>query len=104
MACGKCGHWAYQYDWIRHRLGENNTLRWDGYADPDDPSIYWFIVCRPDCQLNAVRHASFRLEQEAAATMWWNFYAYYAVEELQHAVKRAVEELREAWIIYYAYC
>ena len=45
-------------------------------------------VCRPDCQPNTVRHASFRLEQEAAVT----------IEELE-----LVEELREAWIIYYAY-
>ena len=72
---------------------DTNTKDMEFYADPDDPSLYWFIVCRPDCQLNAVRHASFRLEEEAAAIMWWDF----------HSVKRAVEELREAWIKYYAY-
>ena len=72
---------------------DTNTKDMEFYADPDDPSIYWFIVCRPDCQLNAVRHASFRLEEDAAATMWWDF----------HSVKRAVEELREAWIKYYAH-
>ena len=93
MVCAKCGHWAYQYDWIRHRLGENNLLLRDGYADPEPPSLYWFMVCKPNCELNAVRHASFQLEEEAAATMWWDF----------QSVKRAVEELREAWIKYYAY-
>ena len=93
MVCSKCGHLAYNYDWIEVPLGENNHRRWHGYADPGDRLIYWFIVCRPDCQLNAVRHASFRLEEEAAAIMWWDF----------HSVKRAVEELREAWIKYYAH-
>ena len=57
-----------------------------------NPAMYWFIVCRPDCQLNAVRHAFFRLEREAAETRFWNF----------HGVKRAVEELQAAWNIYYA--
>ena len=61
--------------------------------DPEDPAMYWFIVCRPNCELNAVRHASFQLEEEAAASMWWNF----------NAVKRAVEELRRAWTSYYAH-
>ena len=93
MVCSKCGHLAYNYDWIEEPLGENNPRRWRGYADPYDTSKYWFIVGRPNCQLNAVRHASFRLEEEAAATMWWDF----------HSVKRAVEELREAWIKYYAH-
>ena len=88
MVCAKCGHWAYQYDWIRHRLGENNLLLRDGYADPETPSLYWFMVCKPNCELNAVRHASFRLEEAAAAT----------IEEL-----KVVEELRRAWVKYYAY-
>ena len=51
------------------------------------------MICRSNCELNAVRHASVELEEEAAATMWWDF----------QAVKRAVEEPREAWIKYYAY-
>ena len=57
------------------------------------PARDWFMVCRSNCELNAVRHASVELEEEAAATMWWDF----------QAVKRAVEEPREAWIKYYAY-
>ena len=93
MVCSECGHWAWRYDWIERRLGENNPRRSHCEADPDDPSIYWFIVCRPNCQLNEVRHASFRLEEEAAATMCWDF----------DSAKRAVEELREAWTTYYVY-
>ena len=93
MVCAKCGQWAYQYEWTRVRLGYNNPWRRHGYAYPADPSLYWFMICKPNCELNAVRHASVELEEEAAATMWWDF----------QAVKRAVEEPREAWIRYYAY-
>ena len=90
MVCIKCWHWAYQIKWIEEMLGENNPRRWHGYADPKDPSLYWFIVCKPDCQLNALRHASYRLEQE--------------VEELQcPSIINTVEELRRAWTAYYAY-
>ena len=101
MVCGKCGHWAYQYDWIQERLGENNPRRWHGYADPDGPAKYWFMVCKPDCQLNAVRHASFQLEEEAAASRAWNCQAVHVVQV--GSLVRAEEELRDAWTVYYAY-
>ena len=83
MVCAKCGQWAYQYDWIHW---EPNLLLRDGYADPETPSLYWFMVCKPNCELNAVRHASFQLEEEAAH--WRPF---------------MVCMLRRAWTSYYAY-
>ena len=43
------------------------------------------MICRSNCELNAVRHASVELEEVAAATMWWDF----------QAVKRAVETFPE---------
>ena len=93
MVGAHCGQWSYRYRWISDRLADQDPRRPHSYVDPKEPARYWFIVCRSNCELNAVRHASVELEEEAAATMWWDF----------QAVKRAVEEPREAWIRYYAY-
>ena len=35
--------------------------------DPRRPELYWFMVCKPNCELNAVRHASFQFEEVATA-------------------------------------
>ena len=63
------------------RLGENNPRWRHGYADPDESSLHWLIVCKPDCQLNAVRLASFQLEEEAAASGAWNYQAVYVAQD-----------------------
>ena len=88
MVCAKCGQWAYQYDWIHW---ETNLLLRDGYADPETPSLYWFIVCKPNCELNAVRHASFQFEEVATARSYGDL-----------EVRRAVIKLGRAWTAYYA--
>ena len=59
--------------------------------DPEDTKMYWFMVCNPNCRLNAVRRASYQLEQDAA---------YYCPCS---RIKNTVEELRRAWTEYYAY-
>ena len=85
------GHWAYQYDWSREQLGENIPRRWHGYADPGDTSLYWFMVCKPNCELNAVRHASFQFEEVATARSYGDL-----------EVRKAVIKLGRAWTAYYA--
>ena len=97
MVCDKCGQRAYRYSWTNQLLGENNPRRRHGYTDPDAPGVYWFIICKPDCQLNAVRHAAFRLEEEDAAAMRWNW------PGNREAAQRAIEELQGAWTMYDAY-
>ena len=92
MVCVNCEQWSYRCSWISERLADKDPRRRHSYKDPKGLAMYWFIVCRPDCQLNAVRHAFFRLEREAAETRWWKL----------HGVKRAVEEPQAAWNIYYA--
>jgi len=92
MVCVNCEQWSYRYSWANERLAGKDPRRRHSYKGPEEPARYLFMDCRPNCELNAVRHASFQLEEEAAATMWWDF----------QSVKRAVEELRAAWIIYYA--
>ena len=63
MVCVKCGRWAYQGKWVSSRTNFLGQRQY-GYADPNDPSLYWFIFCKPNCELNAVWHHSFRLEEE----------------------------------------
>ena len=94
MVCVECGRWAYRYEWV-----SSNKQRRYGYADPDEIEMYWLMVCKPNCELNAVRHASFQLEEEAAASGSWNRQAVH-VAQVQSLV-RAAEELRKAWNRYY---
>ena len=96
MVCANCGQWSYRYSWISDRLADQDPRRRHSYVDPEDPrwilpARYWFMVCRPNSQLNAVRHASYQLEQEAAD--------YIGCPRIMNTV----EELRRAWIEYYAY-
>ena len=77
---------------------DTNTKDMEFYADPDDPSIYWFIVCRPDCQLNAVRHASFELEVAAMASG-----EMLATSSQVKTLVDAVRGLEAAWAKYFAY-
>ena len=95
MVCVECGRWAYRYEWV-----SSNKQRRYGYADPDETEMYWLMVCKPNCELNAVRHASFQLEEEAADSGSWSRQVVH-VAQVQSLV-RAAEELRDAWTVYYA--
>ena len=59
--------------------------------------MYWYVVCRPNCELNAVRHASFELEVAAMASgeAWAN------TSQL-HTLADAVCGLQAAWAKYLA--
>ena len=103
MVCVECGQWAYRYEWVSS-ASLRRSSHWQrryGYADPDEPAKYWFMVCKPNCELNAVRHASFQLEEEAAASGAWNLQAVHVAQV--GSLVRAAEELRDAWTVYYAY-
>ena len=94
MVCVKCGRWAYRGRWYLDRR------RQYGYADPNDDSLFWFIICKPDCHLNALRHASYQLEQEVEELL--------QLAQSHHyigcsSISNRVEELRWAWVEYYAY-
>ena len=68
MVCANCGAWAYRCSWISHRPAEADPRRRLAYVCSRDSELYWFAVCRPNCELNAVRHASFKLEVAAMAS------------------------------------
>ena len=68
MVCAECGKWAYRCEWISQRLAEADPRRRLAYVCSRDSELYWFAVCRPNCRLNAVRHASFELEEAAKAS------------------------------------
>jgi hypothetical protein len=68
MVCANCGEWAYRCTWISQRLAEEDPRRRFAYVCSRDSELYWFAVCRPNCELNAVRHASFKLEVAAMAS------------------------------------
>ena len=68
MVCANCGKWAYRCSWISQRLAEADPRRRLAYVCSRDSELYWFAVCRPNCELNAVRHASFELEVAAMAS------------------------------------
>ena len=59
--------------------------------DPRRPDLDWFMVCKPNCELNAVRHASFQFEEVATARSYGDL-----------EVRRAVIKLGRAWTAYYA--
>ena len=59
--------------------------------DPRRPELYWFMVCKPNCELNAVRHASFQFEEVSTARSYGDL-----------EVRRAVIKLGRAWTAYYA--
>ena len=63
MVCVKCGRWAYQGEWVSSRTTSLRRRQY-GYADPNDTSLYWFIFCKPHCELDAVWQHSFLEEEE----------------------------------------
>ena len=101
MVCVNCEQWSYRYSWKNERLADKDPRRRHSYVDPQDPSLYWFVVCRPDSKVNAVRHASFQLEEEAAASGAWDLQAVHVAQV--RSLVRAAKELRDAWTVYYAY-
>jgi len=99
MVCVKCGRWAYQGEWFSSGTTFLGRRQY-GYADPNDDSLFWFIICKPDCHLNALRHASYQLEQEVEELL--------QLAQSHHyigcsSIRNRVEELRWAWVEYYAY-
>ena len=99
MVCANCGQWSYRYTWHDERLADQDPRRQHSYVDPGRPELYWFMVCKPNCELNAVRHASFQLEEEAA---YWSNAAWSRSYVAAPGLRRAVEDLRRAWTAYYA--
>ena len=68
MFCANCEQWARRCTWISQRLAEADPRRRLAYVCSRDSELYWLAVCRPNCELNAVRHASFELEVAAMAS------------------------------------
>ena len=68
MVCVKCGRWAYQGEWESSRTTSLRRRQY-GYAYPNDPSLYWFIFCKTHCELNALLHHWFRLEEEVVSAI-----------------------------------
>ena len=97
MVCANCGKWAYRCSWISQRLAEADPRRRLAYVCSRDSELYWFAVCRPNCELNAVRHASFELEVAAMASgeAW-------ATTSQLHTLVDAVRGLQAAWAKYLA--
>ena len=97
MVCANCGKWAYQCRWIVQRLAEADPRRQLAYVCSRDSELYWFAVCRPNCELNAVRHASFKLEVAAMASeeAGMSFSQLYTLDD-------AVNGLQAAWAKYLA--
>ena len=62
-----------------------------------DSELYWFALCRPNCELNAVRHASFKLDVAAMASEE----AGMSFAQL-HTLADAVCGLQAAWAKYLA--
>ena len=102
MVCVNCGKWAYRGSWISQRLAETDPRRRLAYVCSRDSELYWFVVCRPNCELNAVRHASFELE-EAARASGEAVLSQASVSMTQvHTLAEAVRDLQAAWAKYYA--
>ena len=64
--------------------------------------LYWFVVCRPNCELNAVRHASFELEEAAKASGEAVLTQSSMSMTQLHTLADAAMDLQSAWAKYYA--
>ena len=103
MVCANCGKWAYRCSWISQRLAETDPRRRLAYVCSRDSELYWFAVCRPNCELNAVRHASFELE-EAVKASGEEVHSQGSMSMMQlHILVDAVRGLEAAWAKYFAY-
>ena len=97
MVCANCRTWAYRCSWITQRLAEADPRRRLAYVCSRDSELYWFALCKPNCELNAVRHASFKLEVAAMASEE----AAISFAQL-HTLADAVRDLQAACSKYYA--
>jgi len=93
MVCVDGVQWSYRYTWRSEPLADQDPRRPHSYVDPRRPELYWFMVCKPNCELNAAGHASFQLEEVATARSYGDL-----------EVRRVVIKLGRAWTAYYATC
>ena len=103
MVCANCGKWAYRCSWIPQRLAETDPRRRLAYVCSRDSELYWFAVCRPNCRLNAVRHASFELEEAVKASGEEALSAANMSMMQLHILNDAKRSLEAAWAKYFAY-
>ena len=84
MLCSPCGRWPREYLWFSIYLPVGPEARWAHtyYEDPDQKGLYWYLVCRPACEITEAREALAQAET--------------LVARAREALERAIMELEEA--------
>ena len=92
MPCALCGRWEYRHKWHAQQRASPDPM-WKCYYEDQVPGRFWYVTCKPNCEVNAVQEATNRIN-EWALWYWWE--SANLSTKLRKGVDAAMADLRRA--------
>ena len=92
MPCALCGCWAYRHKWVCDKR-EAPDPAWECYYRDERPGRFWYVVCSPNCEVNAVQEAANRLN---AWALWYDWEVGMLSVRMRRGIDDAMAHLRRA--------